>query len=131
LVKGRNLPAAEEGTAVKYMILLYDNPHVRETISADALAEIDAIVKELTDSGELVSTQGLADPSQTKTVYVRDGAPVVVDGPYAEAKEHMGGYLLLDVDDERRAIEIAARWPAGLQAAIEVRPVMTEHGVDG
>ena len=112
-------------------MLLYDNPHVRETISPAAMAEMGALISELTESGELVSTEGLADPSETKTIRVRDGGPAVTDGPYAEAKEHMGGFLLLDVSDERRAIEIASRWPAGLTAAIEIRPLLSQGGADG
>jgi hypothetical protein len=110
---------------VKYLMLLYDNPHVRETISPAAMAEMGALIAELTESGELVSTEGLADPSETKTIRVREGGPAVTDGPFAEAKEHMGGFLLLDVSDEHRAIEIASRWPTGLTAAIEIRPLLT------
>jgi hypothetical protein len=112
------------------MVLLYDNPHARETMTPAALAEMQTLLGELTEAGELLGTEGLADPSQTKTVRERDGVPAVTDGPFAEAKEHMGGYLLLDVEDEGRAVEIASRWPAGLAAAIEIRPLMNQSGVE-
>ncbi|MEN3305908.1 MAG: hypothetical protein V7603_2110 [Micromonosporaceae bacterium] len=115
---------------MKYLMLLYDIPNVREIISPAAMAEMGALLNGLTESGELLSTEGLADPSQTRTIRERDGVTVVTDGPFAEAKEHMGGFLLLDVEDEGRAVEIAASWPAGLCAAIEVRPLMNQGGAD-
>src|SRR3954451_3500665 len=117
---------------MKYLVLLYDNPHVRETLTAAALDEMRVLLSELTSSGALLSTEALADPSQTKTLRGkdRDGLPVVSDGPFAEAKEFLGGFLLLDVEDEQRALDIMARWPEGLCAAIEVRPLMHQGGAD-
>jgi hypothetical protein len=110
------------------MILLYDNADTRETFfgpEGEALGqEIEAILKELKESGELLSTDPLADPAQTKTVRVEGGAPVVTDGPLAEAKEHFGGYLIVDCETLERAVDIAARWPSSRFAPIEVRPIM-------
>jgi hypothetical protein len=54
----------------------------------------------------------------------QDGEPVVTDGPLAEAKEHFGGYLIVDCDTPERATEIASRWPNARFAAMEVRPIM-------
>lgn len=73
-------------------------------------------MKELNASGELIGGQALADASSTKTVRVRGGVPVITDGPLAEAKEQLGGYLIVDCDSVERATEIAARaedtdWP--------------------
>jgi hypothetical protein len=73
------------------------------------MGEVNALLKELTESGELVGTQALADPSNTKTVRVRDGVPAITDGPFAEAKEQLGGYLIVDCASPERATEIAAR----------------------
>jgi hypothetical protein len=73
------------------------------------MGEVDALLKELTESGELVGTQALADPSNTKTVRVRDGVPAITDGPFAEAKEQLSGYLIVDCASPERATEIAAR----------------------
>jgi hypothetical protein len=73
------------------------------------MGEVDALLKELTESGELVGTQALADPSNTKTVRVRDGVPAITDGPFAEAKEQLGDYLIVDCASPERATEIAAR----------------------
>ena len=75
------------------------------------MAEVDAVMKELTESGELVGGEALADPSNTRTIRVVDGAPAITDGPFAEAKEHLGGYLIVDCESAERAAEIALRWP--------------------
>jgi hypothetical protein len=114
---------------VKYMLLIYDNAGTRELFGSEEGRELreqlDALMAELTESGELVGGQALADPSNTKTVRMRDGAPVVTDGPLAEAKEHFGGYIVVDVESVERAVEIAARWP---NEKMEVRPLMDGGG---
>jgi hypothetical protein len=101
---------------MRYMILLYDNADTREAFfgpgSEPLGEEVLAVLKELRESGELVGTDPLADPAQTKTVRVQAGAPVITDGPLAEAKEHFGGYLIVECEGIERAVEIAARWPA-------------------
>jgi hypothetical protein len=85
---------------------------------------------ELTESGELVGGEALADPSQGRTVRPHDGVPVATDGPFAEAKEHMGGYLIVDCESIDRATEIATRWPNARFGAMEVRPVMDTAGTE-
>ncbi len=115
---------------MKYLVLLYDNPNVRDTITPEAMAQMQALLTVITDSGELLSTAALADPARTKTLRTTDGLPAVTDGPFAEAKEYMGGFLMLDVETEQRAIDIMAQWPDGLAAAIEIRPLMHEGGAD-
>jgi hypothetical protein len=116
-----------EGDNVKYMVLLYDAPNIRENLSPELIAEMGALMSQLTESGELVGGEALADPSVTKTVRSVGGIPAATDGPYAEAKEHMGGYLLLDVEDEKRAVEIACRWPTSVVSAVEVRALMNQE----
>jgi hypothetical protein len=119
---------------MKYMLLIYDNADTRERFFGEEgealMAEVDALMKELTESGELVGGEALADPSNTRTVRVRDGAPAITDGPLAEAKEHFGGYLIIDVDSVERATEIAARWPNARLASMEVRPIMDTAGTE-
>jgi hypothetical protein len=116
------------------MLLLYDNAATREAFfgpgSEPLGAEIDALLQELRASGELVAADPLADPVQTKTVRVRDGSSVVTDGPLAEAKEHFGGYLIVDCENIERAVEIATRWPSSRFAPLEVRPIMDIGGVE-
>lgn len=117
---------------MKYMLLIYDNADTRELFfgpEGKALGEeINALMAELTGSGELVGGEALADPAQTRSIRPRDGAPVVTDGPLAEAKEHFGGYLIVDCESTERATEIAARWPNARFAAMEVRPIMNVGG---
>jgi hypothetical protein len=94
--------------------------------------------KDLTQSGELVSCEGLAEPAQAKVVRVgKDGRPVT-DGVFPEAKEFLAGYWIVDVDRTERAYEIAARassapGPGGaaLRIPIEVRQVLTLPGDEG
>ena len=115
---------------MKYMLLIYDNPDTREAISEEMMGEMRALMEEITESGELVGTEALADPSNTKTVRVHEGVPVVTDGPFAEAKEHLGGYLILDCEGLERVTEIAARWPNARFCAMEVRPIMDQGGTE-
>jgi hypothetical protein len=119
---------------MKYMLLIYDNPDTREFFfseqGAGLMAEMDAILNELRESGELVSTEALADPPNTRTVRAEGGVPVVTDGPLAEAKEHFGGYLILDCESVERATEIAMRWPSARFSPLEVRPILDTGGGD-
>ncbi|HZE50818.1 MAG TPA: YciI family protein [Jatrophihabitantaceae bacterium] len=119
---------------MKYLLLIYNNPATYEAMSEgernELFGEVERIMDELKGSGEFVGGQGLADPSQSKTVRVRDGVPAVTDGPYAEAKEQMGGYLIVDTETVDRAVEIAASWPDAKHFALEVRPIMHTAGAD-
>ena len=119
---------------MKYIVLIYDNANTRETFfgeqGEELMAEVDAIMKELTDSGELVGGEALADPANTKTIRLVDGAPAITDGPFAEAKEHLGGYLILDCESIERAAEIARRWPSARFTPLEVRPLMDTSGAE-
>jgi hypothetical protein len=112
---------------MKYMLLIYNRAgYVEELSDADRdalMAEVDAIMRELTESGELVGGVALADPAQTRTVRVRDGVPAITDGPFIEAKEQFAGYVLIDVDTLERATDIASRWPDAKYFAMEVRAV--------
>ena len=118
---------------MRFMLLLYDNPEMRDAFfgpGSDGLAEVMTLMEELEQSGELVATEPLADPVQTKTVRVSGGTPVVTDGPLAESKEHFGGYLIVDCENIERAVEIAVRWPSSRYAPLEVRPIMDVGGVE-
>jgi hypothetical protein len=120
---------------MKYLLMIYDNPETRELFFSDEgrslMAEMDTLMNELRESGELVSTEALADPSNTRAVRVQNGVPVVTDGPLAEAKEHFGGYLVVDCESIERATEIAVRWPSARFCPLEVRPIMDAGGADG
>ena len=117
---------------MKYMILVQSNPHFQERF--DALSDeqreafgLDhlALTRELTASGELVLSEALAEPERAKRVTSADGRlAATTDGPFAEAKEHLAGFYLVDCDDENRALEIAARVPDAVWGLVEVRPVL-------
>lgn len=118
---------------MKYMLLIYENADTREIFSGgqgtELMATLNEIMEEVTKSGELVGTQALADPSNAKSVRPGEGSPVITDGPFAEAKEFLGGYLVLDCDLER-ALEIAGRWPTTGTGGMEVRPLMSTSGTE-
>jgi hypothetical protein len=131
--------AGSEGTTrgevVKYLVLMHVDPSVIEALSEEQQQMIydghQAFMAEATKSGEMLSTHALGDPSQS-TVVRGGGKPQVVEGPYAETKEFMGGYYLLDVESKERAIELAQRIPdARIEGlALEIRPVMFSAGAD-
>jgi len=119
---------------MKYLLLIYNNPTSMAAMSKDEQAaifgEVDTIMGELTASGELVGGQALADPSQTRTVRTVDGTLTTTDGPFAEAKEALAGYLIVECDTVDRATEIARRWPDAKYGAMEVRPIMHTTGLE-
>ncbi len=80
--------------------------------------------EDLRKSGELVDAQGLAWPNQAKTVRFTNGKSIPTDGPFAEAKEALVGYWVLDVENEARAIEIASRVVDYIKHPIELRQIM-------
>jgi hypothetical protein len=123
---------------VKYLVLLYGRPdtwsharllhdHLRTTADerAAALAEGDSVFHDITTSGELLSSEPLAHPSTSRVIRLRDGTPVITDGPHTGAGEPLAGVLVLDCEDLDRATEIAARLTDAHTHLVEVRPVMT------
>jgi hypothetical protein len=122
---------------VKYLVLIYSNPASREIwegFSDDQRAEgyryYAALTEELAAAGELIVSEALADPSLTTRVSVRDGQTLTSDGPFAETKELLGGFFLLECQSRERAVEIAARVPEAELGLVEVRPVLDMGGMD-
>lgn len=112
---------------MKYMIMMFGEAGtMMETASPDWIREMIAFMvkidQDLSDSGELVFQAGLADGSTAKVVSLENGVPIATDGPYAEAKESLVGYWVLDVENEARIIEIAGRI-ATYANQVEVRQV--------
>jgi hypothetical protein len=124
---------------MRYVILIYSNPASTQTFDAlpparrkAGLNAFRALNEQLTASGEMVATELLADPSLAKQVHVSNGQTVTSDGPFAEAKEHLAGFYLIDCDGIDTAIAYAAHVheaAAGLDL-IEVRPVMSFDGYE-
>jgi hypothetical protein len=121
---------------VKYLLIMHQNPAVLDALTEEQMKAVmdghGAFIDTIRESGELIITQALADPANSAVVRVRDGVPVVTDGPYLEAKEYLGGYYLVDCESRERALELAALIPdAGIEGlGIEVRPVMFSAGAE-
>lgn len=116
---------------MKYLIMIYHNKQAVEAwqgMSQEArregLQRYAGFHAELAASGELVVAESLASPSQGTIVTAHeDGRVTTADGPFAEAKEHLAGFYLVDCPDRDRAVEIAARFPEAGFGLVEVRPV--------
>jgi hypothetical protein len=113
---------------VQYMLLIYDDESVwtgmPEEERSAVMGEYSSYTEALRESGKYVAGDALQPTSTAKTVQVREGDPLTTDGPFAETKEQLGGYYLVDVDSEEEALEWAAKIPSARYGAIEVRPVV-------
>jgi hypothetical protein len=113
---------------MQYMLLIYDDESQWGTWSEeDSKAFMDeyfAYTDELRRAGALVAGEALQPTTTAKTVHVRDDQRFVTDGPFAETKEQLGGFYLIDVDSEDEALEWAAKIPSSRYGRIEVRPLM-------
>ncbi|SDI74274.1 Uncharacterized conserved protein [Actinokineospora alba] len=116
---------------MKYLILIHSNPRslaVWETLTDEQRMEFGrghmTLSNELAESGELIVSEGLGEPAMGKRVSVRDGRTLVTDGPFAEVKEHLAGFLLVECESMEKATEIAARVPDAALTEVEVRPVL-------
>jgi len=112
---------------MKYMLLIYDDEQSWAALGKD---ETDAIMGEyfafhddVNKRGIFVAGDPLAPTSTATTVRVREGKSLTTDGPFAETKEQLGGYYLVDVANLDEALEVAAKIPSARTGSIEVRPV--------
>jgi hypothetical protein len=94
-----------------------------EAAMNDVLAEYGTWMQEMTERGVLQGGERLRPTSDATTVRVRNGEVLTADGPFAETKEQVGGYFLVDAKDLDDAIEMASRIPAARHGTIEVRPI--------
>ncbi|HEX8079880.1 MAG TPA: YciI family protein [Jatrophihabitans sp.] len=122
---------------MRYLVMIRSNPNFQqlwETWPDDKRMEFGrnhmALSQSLHESGELIAAEGLADPSESTVVAMRDGVAVTIDGPYAEVKEHLVGFLLIECDDRERAVQIAAQVPDAQYGEVEIRPVMDLKSID-
>jgi hypothetical protein len=116
---------------MKYLILIYGNPQSREIFHnltdeqrATGFAAYAALRDDLVKNGEFIVSEALADPSLAKHIWVREGETMVTDGPFAEVKEQLAGFFLIESDSMDTAIERAARIPEASLGLVEVRPIM-------
>ena len=113
---------------MKYALLIYaseqDWANQTEEAAQVQFQEYMAFTKDIVDRGIYQSGEALQATATATTVRVRDGETLTTDGPFAETKEQLGGFYLVEAKDLDEAIEIAARIPDVRRGSIEVRPVM-------
>jgi hypothetical protein len=113
---------------MKYALLVHQSQeHFDHRNDAAALAAGKAYGEALMAAGIFVGGAGLGSPQATTTVSIRDGKRQVHDGPYAETKEFLAGFGIIEVPDLDTALEWAARHPSASFASIEVRPLLGSH----
>lgn len=116
---------------MKYMILIHSNEQsmaLWETLTEQQRTDFGVghlkLTEEMAEAGVLVVSEGLADPQLARWVSARDGETIASDGPFAEVKEHLAGFYLIEVDGLDQAIEWAAKVPDARLREVEVRPVL-------
>lgn len=115
---------------MKYMLLIYlDEKELSETEREACYKESTQLAHDLKSSGQYVSANPLHSISMATSVRVRSGKRLVTDGPFAETREQLGGYFLIDAKDLDQAIGIAARIPMARRGTVEVRPVIEIPGL--
>jgi hypothetical protein len=112
---------------LQYLALIHADDDQWESMSDSDRQEVYAQYMEFAKSDEVVGGAELQSPKTATAVRVRDGERLVTDGPYAEVKEALGGYFVLECGSIDEACEIAAKIPAAERGAIEVRPVHVEE----
>ena len=114
------------GGIVKYLCCVYLKPDAYKDLSADDMAKLNrasvAYNDELARKGRYIAASALQAPSTAKTIRHSAGKPVVTDGPFAETKEVLGGFILVEARDMEEAIRIAENIPVAQFGTIEVRP---------
>jgi len=120
---------------MKYMILIHSNLQslsLWETLTEQQQIDFGRghmrLTEEMAEAGVLIVSEGLADPELAKWVSARDGETIASDGPFAEVKEHLAGFYLIECDSMDAAVEWAAKVPDAILREVEVRPVMDMSG---
>jgi hypothetical protein len=122
--------------AMKYAILIYDentanpDPNPDPAMWGQVMAEYNAFTKAMTDAGVYLGGEALQPNPTATTVRIRDGNTMTTDGPFAETKEGLGGFYLLDCRDLDEALAWAAKCPGSWYGSVEVRPVVTFEEYD-
>ena len=112
---------------MKFMVLIYNDTQMLDAVPAaefdstmrDCLSYADGLRKE----GRLLDSQMLESPKTAKSIRVRNGRTTMMDGPFTETKEILGGFNLIEADDMDEAIEIAMHFPWASTGCVEIRPV--------
>jgi hypothetical protein len=115
---------------MKYMLLVYmDEKAMSDTERQDCYVESAQLTRDLHTRGQYFGASPLHSVTTATSLRVRDGKPLVTDGPFAETREQLGGFFLIDARDLDEALGIAARIPGARKGTIEIRPVMEISGL--
>jgi len=115
---------------MRYMLLIYlDENALSDTQREECYAKSAEYARQLNTSGHFLASSPLHPTSTATSIRVREGKRLVTDGPFAETREQLGGYYLINARDLDEAIEIAAKIPAGQWGTVEVRPVIEIPGL--
>jgi hypothetical protein len=121
------------GNHMKYILLVHHNEeafgNLSKTEQQEMRAESVQLAHQLNSSGQYLDAAPLHPTSTATSVRVRDGKRLVTDGPFAETREQLGGYFLIEAKDLDEAIGIAARIPGARIGTVEIRPVMEVAGL--
>jgi hypothetical protein len=115
---------------MKYMLLIYlDEQALSEGERTDCYKESAELAHQLKASGQYLGTAPLHPTSTATSVRMREGKRLVTDGPFAETREQLGGFFLIDANNLDEAIGIASRIPGGRWGTVEIRPVLEVAGL--
>lgn len=115
---------------MKYVLLIYlKEDALSETEREQCYVESAQLAQQLNSNGQYLATAPLHPVATATSVRVRDGKPLVTDGPFAETREQLGGFFLIDAQDLDEAIAIAAQIPAAQVGTVEIRPVIEVAGL--
>ena len=119
---------------MKYMLLIYADERVwegKEAARVECYEESTQLAQELASAGQYLAASPLHSVATATSVRVREGKRLVTDGPFAETREQLGGYFLVEAGDVDEAVAIAGRIPGARVGTVEVRPVMEIAGLPG
>ena len=115
---------------MKYMLLIYlDENSLSETERAQCYQDSAAYARKLHEEGRYLDASPLHPTSTATSLRVRDGKQLITDGPFAETREQLGGYFLIEAENLDQAIQVAGEIPAGKWGTVEIRPVMEITGL--
>ena len=115
---------------MEYMLLIYLADNAMNDAEREACyKESTQLAVDLNASGQFLAPNPLQPTATATSVRVRDGKSIVTDGPFAETREHLGGYFLIDAANLDEAIRLAARIPGARKGTVEIRPVMEIPGL--
>jgi hypothetical protein len=113
---------------MRYVLAIYENEKVWDTLPKDevgrVMGEYKAFTESIRKSGNYTAGEALQPVATATTVRIRDGKRLTTDGPFAETKEQLGGFYLIEAENIDQAIAIASRIPGARTGSIEVRPVV-------